>query len=135
MFVQTAVCGRPHVRWCERERRSYRFSLSTRFRRTSPSSSSRTGSPSCCCQGSFPFLTSTVLSRISSGLPDKSASDTAIPGPNGGPCCRCTEISCASHQACPLPSSWMGFLISNRKVSRHCRSLSREKNMPFPNCI
>ena len=31
MFVQTAVCGRPHVRWCERERRSYRFSLSTRY--------------------------------------------------------------------------------------------------------
>ena len=31
MFVQTAVCGRPHVRWCERERRSYRFSLSTRL--------------------------------------------------------------------------------------------------------
>ena len=31
MFVQTAVCGRPHVRWWERERRSYRFSLSTRY--------------------------------------------------------------------------------------------------------
>lgn len=31
MFVQTAVCGRPHVRWCERERRNYCFSLSTRL--------------------------------------------------------------------------------------------------------
>ena len=90
---------------------------------SSDSSSSRTGSPSCCCQGSSLFLTSTVLSRISSGLPDKSASDTAIPGPNGGPCCRCTGISYAARQACPSPSSWMGFPISNRKVSRRCRSL------------